>query len=129
MNPQTQIIFTALLTAFTSSGVMSLVIYLIQRHDRAKEEEKLKDSATSRMILGLGHDKIMYLTEKYVRRGAITLKEKRNLKCLYKPYSEIGGNGDCTIGYEACEKLDVVSDEEASEMDASLKRRAYRIEA
>lgn len=114
-------ILIALISAFSSSGVMSLVIFLLQRRDRKKE----KESAQSRMIIALGHDKIVYLTDKYVRRGAITLKEKRNLECLSAPYFEGGGNGDAKIGCEACEKLQVVSEDCAEEMDTEIKRREY----
>ena len=114
-------ILIALISAFSSSGVMSLVIYLLQRRDRKKE----KQSAQSRMIIALGHDKIVYLTDKYVRRGAITLKERRNLDYLTVPYFEGGGNGDAKIGYTACEGLPVVSEECAEDMDAEIKRKEY----
>lgn len=128
MNIEIQImIFTAVLSAVTSSGFTSLIIYLLQRHDKKKEKERENQSAQSKMLLGLGHDKIMYLTEKYVQRGAITLKEKRNLQFLYDPYIEMGGNGDCRIGYEACQKLEVISDEESNKRDASLKRKEFKI--
>jgi len=126
MSPETQlVVFTALLSAVTSSGVMSLVVYLVQRHDRKKEKEDAKNSAQSKMLLGLGHDKIIYLTDKFVRRGGITLKEKRNLKFLCEPYFALGGNGDAKIGNEACDRLPVISDEEADEMDAAIHRREY----
>lgn len=125
----TQILITALLSALSSSGVMSLIIYLIQRRDKKREKEEENNSAQSRMLLGLGHDRILHLTDKFVRRGAITLKEKRNLKFLCDPYFDLGGNGDCEIGYEACTKLPVVSDEEAEEMDTKHKRKEYGLEA
>lgn len=129
MDPQAQMMVTAILTAVTSSGVMSLVLYFIQRHDRKKEKAEANDSAQSKMLLGLGHDKLIHLTDKFVRRGAITLKEKRNLEFLYIPYAELGGNGDCKIGYDACQKLPVISDEEAESRDAHFKRKEYGIEA
>ncbi len=128
MNPETQMIVTALISAITSSGVMSLIIYLIQRRDKKKEREEAMNSAQSRMLLGLGHDKIVYLTDKFVRRGSITLKEKRNLEFLCKPYFDLGGNGDCRIGYDACQKLPVISDDEAERHDIELKRKEYGIE-
>ena len=118
------VVITALISAFSSSGVMSLVIYFLQRRDKKKE----KESAQSRMIIALGHDKIVYLTDKYVRRGGITFKEKRNLECLVSPYFEGGGNGDAKIGYTACEKLQVVSEDDAEAMDAEIKRREYGLE-
>lgn len=128
MSPEAQMLVTALLSAITSSGVMSLVIYLLQRRDKKKEQEAANNSAQSRMLLGLGHDKIVYLTDKFVRRGSITLKEKRNLEFLYKPYADMGGNGDCKIGYDACQRLPVVSEEEAAEADIAIKRKEYDIE-
>lgn len=80
------------------------------------------------MLIGLGHDKLLYLTDKFVQRGGITLKERRNLDYLYKPYHAAGGNGDCQIGYEACEKLPTLSDEEAATLERKMKRREYGIE-
>ena len=77
------------------------------------------------MIIALGHDKIVYLTDKYVRRGAITLKEKKNLKYLADPYFDGGGNGDAKIGYDACKQLEVISEETAEEMDMMIKRKEY----
>lgn len=130
MNPDTQhIIFTAVVSALTSSGFMSLLVFLIQRHDKKREKAEANKSAQSRMLLGLGHDKIVYLTDRYVRRGAITLKEKRNLQFLCDPYFDMGGNGDCRIGYDACNKLPVVSDETAEQMDMEIKRKEYQLEA
>lgn len=129
MKPETQMLITALVSALTSSGVMSLVIYLLQRRDKKKDREAANTSAQARMLLGLGHDKIIYLTDKFVRRGCITLKEKRNLEFLYKPYADLGGNGDCKIGYDACQKLPVVSEEEAADADMHIKRKEYNLEA
>lgn len=123
MKPETQMIITALVSALTSSGVMSLIIYLIQRRDRLRDQANANKSAQSRMLIGLGHDRIISLTDRYVRRGSITLKEKRNLEFLYRPYADMGGNGDCKIGYDACQKLPVVSDEEADEADMEFWRK------
>ena len=79
-------------------------------------------------IIGLGHDKLVYLTGRIAQRGCITLKEKSNLEALYKPYSRLGGNGDGKTGYEHCMTLDVVSEERARELDREIKRHAYGID-
>lgn len=43
------------------------------------------------MLKGLGHDRIMYLGNKYVKRGYITPDEYENLHdYLWLPYSKIG---------------------------------------
>lgn len=121
-------IFTAVLAALTSSGFISLVLYYIQRRDRLKDAAHANETAQSRMLLGLGHDKIMHLTDKYVKRGAITLKEKRNLQFLWEPYADMNGNGDCKIGYKACQDLLVVSEERAEELDLAMKRKDFKFD-
>ena len=121
MEPEMQTIITAVVSALTSSGFVSLVLYFLQRRDKKKEKEESMESATSKMLLGLGHDRILSITDRLVKRGSITLKEKRNLEYLWKPYNDLGGNGDCKIGYDACQKLPVVSEEAAEELDVKMK--------
>lgn len=128
MSPETQMIITAIISALSSSGVMSLILYFIQRRDKKKEKAEANKSAQSRMLLGLGHDKIVYLTDKFVRRGAITLKEKRNLEFLAMPYFEAGGNGDGKIGYEACQRLPVISEDDADILDIGIKKKEFGFE-
>lgn len=57
-----------------------------------KRSEK-RDVKTN-MLIGLGHDRIMYLGMIYIERGFITSDEYENLyEYLYKPYEQMGGNG------------------------------------
>ena len=50
--------------------------------------------AKTKMILGLGHDKLVYLCTKYIERGWISSDEHEDLtKYLYEPYTKMGGNG------------------------------------
>lgn len=74
-------------------------------------------------IIGLTHDKLVYLTDKITRRKAITYKEQANLKSLYVPYKKLGGNGTGEAGYKHCMDLPVVTDDEAEEMDNQIKRK------
>lgn len=125
MEPGFQTIITAVITALTSSGFVSLILYFLQRRDRQKEKEESIESAQAKMLLGLGHDRILSITDRLVKRGAITLKEKRNLEYLWKPYNSLHGNGDCKIGYEACQQLPVVSEEKAEELDNAIRMKEY----
>jgi len=53
-----------------------------------------KKDAKTKMLLGLGHDRIVVLCMKYIERGWITQDEYEDLnKYLYLPYKEMGGNG------------------------------------
>lgn len=79
-------------------------------------------------LMGLAHDKLVYLTDIYQLRGAITLKEKATLEAIYKPYHEgLGGNGDGEQGYCYAMSLPVVTDAQAREMDLKLKIQGGRL--
>lgn len=111
--------FVSLIVAvFSSSGLTSLILYLVQRHDRKKDERNRQNSTQTKMLIGLGHDRILSLTDRYVKRGGVTLKELRNLEYLWQPYEAMGGNGDCKIGYDAVQLLPKFSEEKAEVTDA-----------
>lgn len=86
----------------------------------AQETQKLT-SAMSELVVGLGQDKIVYLTDKYRNRGGITLKEKAGLESIYIPYHDkLKGNGYGKIGFDYCMKeLPIISEEEAIKRDKS----------
>jgi len=86
----------------------------------AQETQKLT-SAMSELVVGLGQDKIVYLTDKYRNRGGITLKEKAGLESIYIPYHDkLKGNGYGKIGFDYCMKeLPIISEEEAIQRDKS----------
>ena len=78
-----QILLTVFSSVLASSGLWAYI---------AKRAEK-KDVKTE-MLIGLGHDRIMYLGMSYIDRGWITSDEYENLyEYLYKPYEKMGGNG------------------------------------
>lgn len=69
--------------ALASSGMWAFI---------TKRSEK-KDVKT-RMLVGLAHDRIMYLGMCYIDRGCISQDEYENLRVyLYEPYEKMGGNG------------------------------------
>lgn len=77
-------------------------------------------------LMGLAHDRLVYLTDKIAKRNAITLKEKATLDAIYKPYHDgLGGNGDGQMGYEHCMNLSVIPDSLAEELDKTKK--SYQI--
>ena len=62
----------------------------------------------SKMLKGLGHDRIMDLGKKYIRRGYITPDEYENLvDYLYDPYSGLGGNGSAARIIEEVKRLPI----------------------
>ncbi|MDO4619962.1 MAG: hypothetical protein Q4B09_05000 [Lachnospiraceae bacterium] len=77
----------------------------------------------SKMLIGLGHDRLLALGAIFIRRGAITISEKSNFKMIYSAYHELGGNSDGTTLYEECMKLPVIPEDDAEKKDAEMRRK------
>ena len=57
-----------------SNALFAFIQFLITRHDQKKNALSKHEQAQNDMIIGLGHDKLLYLTDKFVQRGGVTLK-------------------------------------------------------
>ena len=78
-----QVLASVLIAIFGSTGLWSFIATRRSKHD-----------AKTRLLIGLAHDRIIYLGTKYIERGYITPDEYENLHdYLYQPYAENGGNG------------------------------------
>jgi hypothetical protein len=68
------------------------------------------NSAKNKLLLGLAHDRIMSLGNKYIARGEITSDEFENLNdYLYEPYIAMKGNGSAQKIMEDVKKLKIVN--------------------
>lgn len=78
-----QMVVTIACSVIASSGFWA---YVQKRHDS-------KD-VKSQMLIGLAHDRIIFLGMSYIERGWVSQDEYENLyEYLYKPYEKMGGNG------------------------------------
>lgn len=94
------IVIAVLTTLLASGGFWALLTKLLD-----------KKSAKTKMLLGLGHDRIMFLGMQYIERGCITQSEYENLyKYLYEPYRKMGGNGTAERLMKEVDKLEIVPD-------------------
>ena len=75
-----------------------------------------KNNAQAQMILGLGHDRIVYLGMKYIERGNITKDEYENLKCQFGTSNGSGTEN----GYGGRRTLPYVFTEQGISMLASV---------
>ena len=90
MAPWLQTVLTILGAVLASSGFWAF----IQEKDKRKAAKNKQTSVESHMLIGLAHDRIIYLGMVYIERGYITQDEYENLyEYLYKPYEKLGGNG------------------------------------
>lgn len=92
MNEQ---LITIIISIFASSGFWAFLQFVFSKKD-----------AKNDMIMGLGHDRVVYLGTKYIERGYITPDEYENLyDYLYKPYEKLGGNGSAKRIMDEVRKL------------------------
>ena len=97
MEPWLQIVLTVFSSVLASSGLWT---FLQKRAER-------KDVKTE-MLIGLAHDRILYLGMQYIERGWITRDEYENLYgYLYKPYEKLGGNGSAKRVMSEVNKLPI----------------------
>lgn len=99
LDTKLQLVATILCTALASSGFWAFI-----------QKKTDKKDLTTQMLIGLGHDRIVYLGMKYIERGWITNDEYENLyNYLYVPYEKLGGNGSAKRIVEEVKKLPIRS--------------------
>lgn len=92
-----QMLFTILITVIASSGFWAFM-----------QKKTDKQNAGEAMLIGLGHDRILYLGMLYIERGCITQDEYESLNnYLYQPYSALGGNGSAKRIMEEVDRLPI----------------------
>lgn len=91
------LIITVVCSIFASSGFWAWMM----------SKEKHKNNG-SKLLIGLGHDRIMSLGMQYINRGYITRDEYENLYVyLYIPYKDLGGNGSAERIMKEVDKLPI----------------------
>ena len=97
MGDLAEIIITVVCSVIASSGFWTFVS---KRRDN--------NNAETKMLLGLGHIKIIEICERYIERGYIRQDEYDSLyNYLYLPYKELGGNGTAERMVNEVKKLPI----------------------
>ena len=97
MEPWVQTLVTIIVACIASSGFWAFITKVTE-----------KKSANTKMLVGLGHDRIVYLGMTYIERGYITKDEYENLHdYLFIPYEKLGGNGSAARVMKDVEKLPI----------------------
>lgn len=96
-----QMIITIVCSVLASSGLWAYI---------SKRSES-KDAKTE-LLIGIAHDRIMFLATSYIDRGYITRDEYENLyEYLYNPYRKAGGNGSAEHIMKQVDKLPIRKEE------------------
>ena len=97
MNKVVEVILLVVSSILASSGMWAFLSKKLDKKDIKVE-----------MLIGLAHDRIMFLGMSYIERGYITQDEYENLyDYLYKPYEKLGGNGSAKHVMAEVEKLPI----------------------
>lgn len=97
MDSWIQMALTVVCAVIASSGFWAYI---------QKRSEK-KDVKTQ-MLVGLAHDRILFLGMSYIEKGFITRDEYENLyEYLYRPYEKMGGNGSAKRVMQEVNKLPI----------------------
>lgn len=92
-----QMFITVVCAVLASSGFWALIQKLSDRKD-----------VKTKVLIGLAHDRIIYLGMNFIKRGYITKDEYENLHdYLYVPYKEMGGNGSAERVMDEVKKLEI----------------------
>lgn len=92
-----QMIITVISSVLASSGLWALILKRMDKKD-----------AKTELLIGIAHDRIVFLGMSYVQRGYITQDEYENLYTyLYTPYLKNGGNGSATRVMKEVDKLPI----------------------
>ena len=97
MTELAQIIITVVGSVIASSGLWAFLSKIADRKD-----------VKTRMLVGLAHDRILFLGMSYIERGYITQDEYENLyDYLFLPYQKMGGNGSAARVMKEVDKLPI----------------------
>lgn len=98
-----QMITTIVCSVLASSGLWAVVSKRMDRKD-----------AKTELLIGMAHDRIMFLGMSYLNRGYITRDEYENLyEYLYTPYKKAGGNGSAEHVMKLVDKLPIGKEEDS----------------
>lgn len=99
MSEWIQMVVTVVCAVIASSGFWAY----IQRRGEKKDVK-------ARLLVGLAHDRILFLGMSCIERGFITRDEYENLyEYLYRPYEKMGGNGSAKRVMQEVNKLPIRS--------------------
>lgn len=107
-----QAVVSVLTAVLASGGLWSFLskkqeIHFEELERKRKEEAEAeeKNDVKTKLLVGLAHDRLIYLTNKYIKEGWINSEDYENLTYMYEPYIQGGGNGTVKRNMEKVEKL------------------------
>ena len=104
--------FQILLACLGSSGLMALLLAVLQRKWAKADKRDEKMDAVVDGLKVLTVDRVRYLGKCYISDKEISLEDKENLQEMYRAYKALGGNGHLTTVMEEVERLPIAGREQ-----------------
>lgn len=89
-----ELIMSLLVAVLASNGLWTLILRLYDSHKKTKTPQE-------KMILAIGRDRLLFLSQKYEKLGGIPEDEFENYKAMGEAYIDMGGNSRVKRHYEA----------------------------
>lgn len=93
-------LITVLIAVFASQGLWTFLGDLLRQKFGSK-------TILERLVLGMAHDRLHFLCNKYIKEGSLTDDEYDTLKSIAEPYLEMGGNGSGKRLYDQAAALPI----------------------
>lgn len=97
---------------------------LLKNTESDKERDKYMHTM-GEALMGIIHDRILSNADGYIEREGITREELSTIGSLYRPYKELGGNGDVETAYNLILQLDLITKQEAAHRDQKCIEKRY----
>ena len=76
-----------------SQGLWAILLFLLNRYFAKEDKKQDKNSAMSKGVLALLHNKLYDLADTIIEQGYITPEQVENLQYFKEPYFALGGDG------------------------------------
>jgi hypothetical protein len=87
--------------------VIAAVTWVWKTGDARKRENMIIKEG----MLALLHDRLFKACSFYISQGWCSIEGRQNLECLFKPYSDLGGDGTAESLYHKCMELPISLEE------------------
>lgn len=84
---------TIVIAIIGSQGLWAILLFLLNRYFAKEDKKADKDSALSKGVLALLHNKLYDIADTIIEQGYITQEQLENVEYLTEPYFALGGDG------------------------------------
>lgn len=110
---------TILIAIIGSSGLWHFLESRFERKDKTKDKKENEKTALENAVLAMLYDRLDPMLKAAIIRenDVVGVEEFARIDNLYKPYSELGGNGTLKRRYDIVNTYDRINDSEIADFE------------